>query len=297
MKRIIVKIGGGLGNQLFTYAAAKRLAISNSAELVIDSISGFENDVQYNRKYMLDFFGLVDRKANVIERLPFNRYFERFFLNISKFKQFKNRRFIFQENINFDGRILEYYFKSNIVYFKGYWQSEMYFKDIESTIRNSFKFNLSIPNNISSLIEQIKLTNSISLHVRFFEDNLNSNYTISEEYYFAAMNYISKKVDSPHFFIFSDNPNLLKNFLIKCNSYSYTLVDLSSSELLNVDMFEFYLMKSCKHKIIANSTFSWWAAWLGEFEKKIVIAPKFESFEGVCAWGFKGLIPDDWILL
>ena len=173
----------------------------------------------------------------------------------------------------------------------------MYFKDIELIIKNILKFNKFIPNSMSSLIEQIKLTNSVSLHVRFFEDNLSSTYTISEEYYITAMNYISKKVDSPHFFIFSDNPKLVKSFLIKCNSYSYTLVDLTSLEVGDVDIFEFSLMTSCKHKIIANSTFSWWAAWLGEFEKKIIIAPKFESFKGVCAWGFTGLIPDDWTLL
>ena len=67
--------------------------------------------------------------------------------------------------------------------------------------------------------------------------------------------------------------------------------------IMSKDINEFYLMKSCKHHIIANSTFSWWAAWLGENRKQIVFSPSFKYFTGIFGWGFKGLIPEKWKII
>ena len=297
MKRLIVKISGGLGNQLFTYAAAKRLAMSNSAELVIDHISGFENDSLYKRKYILDLFNIPDRKASWVERLPNKRLIKGLLHLVYKSGKFSNRKFIFQEDIHFDSRLLNLCLRHNISFFQGYWQSEKYYKDIEPVIREILRIKVCNFDSKNQLFSKIKSSNSISVHIRFFEDKLDSTFTISEGYYLSAMQHLSKQLINPEFFIFSDKPHLLNDFLLKCITYNFTVVNLSFMNTSNPDLAEFELMSVCKHNIIANSTFSWWAAWLGTYEGKIVIAPKFETLEGVCAWGFEGLLPGNWIIM
>jgi hypothetical protein len=297
MKKLIVKIGGGLGNQLFTYAAAKRLADSNFAELVIDHVSGFENDSLYKRVYMLDWFNIHDRKATWWERQPNGRILGRGLRSLFKTTQFNNRKFIFQETIHFDSRLLDLKLKHKCTYFQGYWQSENYFKDIESDIRDYLSFKISNFSYEDDIIRQMSNSNSVSLHVRFFEDKLGADYTVDEQYYLSAMRYISDQLINPTFYIFSDKPILLNSLLEKCKSYNYQLIDLSKFRIKKIDLAEFELMSICKHKIIANSTYSWWAAWLGNYKEKIVIAPRFKYIDGMCAWGFEGLIPSDWVLI
>lgn len=296
MKKLVVKIGGGLGNQLFTYAAAKRLAYANDAELVIDHISGFEHDHTYKREYMLDYFKVNDRKAKWWERLPNKRILGRIFQALFKNEKFDNRRFIFQETIHLDKRLLNLKLKHKYSFFQGYWQSEYYFLDIASNIRTCLSLNVSNFSFEEQIVRDIKNSNSVSLHVRFFEDKLGTDFTISEQYYISAMEYISSNLNNPHFFIFSDKPDLLTTFLSKCIAYKHQIVDLTKLESKKTDIAEFELMSMCKHNIIANSTYSWWAAWLGDQRNKIVIAPNFKSFDGVCGWGFEGLIPESWVL-
>ena len=137
--KLIPRIFGGLGNQLFCYAAARRLALMNHAELVLDDVTGFEYDEIYKRHYQLDHFNITCRKATRVERLePFSRV--RRFLK-RKWNQrlpFAQRTFITMDGINFDSRLL--HFKpQGTVYLEGYWQSEDYFKDVADTLREELR--------------------------------------------------------------------------------------------------------------------------------------------------------------
>ena len=295
MKKIIVQIKGGIGNQLFCYAAAKRLAVANNAELVIDSLTGFERDSKYNRRYMLNHFNISTRQATSTECLmPFSRY-RRFLLKwISINKPFEVRKYIEQNNNDFDERLLYKHIKGRI-FLEGYWQSENYFKDIENIIRQDLE--IIPPKDIKNieLAEKIMNTNAVCIHVRWFNSPLSSflENNIGKDYYRNAIANLKEKANDFHFYIFSDYPDETKDF-IELPELQYTFINHNKGdENAYADL---WLMSLCKHFIIANSTFSWWGAWLSKNQGKIVIAPK-KVKEGEGAWGFKGLLPENWILI
>lgn len=152
MAKIVTRIMGGIGNQLFCYAAARRLALVNHAELVIDDVTGFSRDRVYRRRYMLDHFNISARKATNYERMePFERYRRGLAKYISKKLPFFEREYIEQERIEFDPRFLEYRTYNNI-YIDGLWQSENYFKDVEDIIRDDLK--IIPPTDLETLISQ-----------------------------------------------------------------------------------------------------------------------------------------------
>ena len=136
---IIIRVKGGIGNQLFMYAAARRLALMNNQELLLDSISGFVNDQKYNRKYQLDHFNIPCQKANPIKRLePFSRIRRVLKKFINFFLPFELKRYIKQEDMYFDSRILNLRIKHNL-YLEGYFQSEDYFKDLDFEIKKDLE--------------------------------------------------------------------------------------------------------------------------------------------------------------
>jgi len=144
---------------------------------------------------------------------------------------------------------------------------------------------------------QVQDCSAVALHIRFFDsldENLNSNSNASNDYYLRAIEHIESKITNAHYFIFSDNPGAAAS-IVPLSQDRYTLV--SNNEGDENAYADLWLMSLCKHFIIANSTFSWWGAWLSNNPKKIVIAPGFEKREGKSAWGFYGLLPDNWIKL
>ena len=184
--KLIVRLLGGIGNQLFIYANSKALALKNNAELIIDIKSGFENDYKHKRQCELYHFNLKMNIANKNDRLePLSKY-RRFILR--KFNQlfsFENRNFIIQEGNDFDCRILDYKILRK-TYIEGHWQSELYFKDIESTIREDFKFIPPTDSLNCNMYKEITENNKIpiAIHYRFFVDpNSISDSNISKIYY------------------------------------------------------------------------------------------------------------------
>ncbi len=296
MKTLIVRLSGGLGNQLFTYCAAKRLAHVNNAKLKIDNLSGFINDDQYNRSYMLDYFNHSNTFATQIERIPNNRFINKGLILINKYLSFENRFYLFQEGLDFDSRLVNFKLKYRITYLQDLWQSEKYFIDIKKNLLSDLKINIELDKYSKNFLNRIKKDNSVAVHVRFFENSLNSSFTLNESYYIKSIEEINQKLSNPVFYFFSDKPDLLNNFLCKIKNINFIIVNLSKSTV-DRDITEFYLMKSCKHHIIANSTFSWWAAWLGNNINQIVLTPSFKSFTGICGWGFDGLIPEKWKII
>ena len=285
---------GGLGNQLFCYAAARRLALANNAELVIDAVTGFVRDFQYRRKYALDRFSITARKATPLERLePFERYRRGLKKWLYSRKEFSRRRYLEQEGMDFDERLFNLRIRGTI-HLEGYWQSEKYFKDVEKTIRNDLC--IIIPEDAANLgmAGIIRERNSIALHMRCFAvQGNNAIQNIPIAYYHRAIAFMESNLEAPYYFVFSDDPGAARAQLFLPEGRGTFVSNNRGNGNAYADL---WLMGLCKHFIIANSTFSWWGAWLAENEKKIVIAPGIK-IAGMPAWGFDGLLPDGWILL
>lgn len=272
MKKLIVRVKGGLGNQLFCYAAARRLAIANGAELVIDDVSGFVRDTQYRRQYALDKFSIPCRKATPYERLePFERYRRGLAKALSKLKPFFQRTYLEEERVEFDSRLLELKINKTL-YLDGLWQSEMYFKDIADVIRK--ELIIEPPQDPASMLlaDRVRQSNSVSIHVRCFDlvgkDGQSLN--LPHSYYSRAIKAIVDAVQDPHFFVFSDKPEIARQ-LVGLPDRGVTFVPHSNDSSVYSDL---WLMTQCKHFIVANSTFSWWGAWLSGSPCKVVVAPE-----------------------
>jgi len=294
MTKIIIRIIGGLGNQLFCYAAARRLALVNKADLLIDDVSGFVRDVEYHRHFQLNHFNIPCRKATPAERMePFSRirrYVKRVY---NQRRRFEERTHIQQEGFNFDNRLLQFKPRGTL-YLEGYWQSEDYFKDVEQTIRTDLKITPPIDATNKTMGSRIRNSLSVGVHVRFFEaPGEISMHNAPKDYYIRAVEQMETLVPGAHYFLFSDRPDdarariPLPEERITCVSHNQGDANAYS---------DLWLMTLCQHFIIANSTFSWWGAWLGGGVDKIVISPDL-YLDSKTAWGFKGLLPKEWIRL
>ena len=292
MFKVITRIKGGLGNQLFCYSAARRVALVNNAELVIDDVTGFARDRQYCRQYMLDRFSIPVRKATPAERLePFERYRRGIMKWVSRRKLFGERRYLEQEGLDFDERLLALQIKGTL-YLDGLWQSEGYFKDVEQIIRKDLRIIPPKDGLNQRIAAEIRSCNSVALHVRWFDSPGNkATHNLSAEYYKRGIALLERKIESPRYFLFSDNPDADHATLGLPIGRVTVISHNRGSENAYSDL---WLMAQCQHFITANSTFSWWGAWLGDREPKIVCTPNMK-IDGKTAWGFKGLIPEEWI--
>jgi hypothetical protein len=294
--KIVVRIKGGLGNQMFCYAAARSLALRNNAKLVIDNVTGFVRDKTYNRKYALDVFNIPCRLATPSEYLaPFERYRRGLLKYLSRKQDFFKRKYVEQERKEFDPRLLSYKVKKNII-IDGLWLSEKYFKDYEQNIRKDLTFREPDDRMNQQTADSIRSNpQAVSLHVRWYAtpDEDDKDYNLRKGYYLKAIQYIKQKIDNPVFYIFSDFPEHVDSiFKDQLSNYSIILHNKDES-MAYADM---WLMSLCRHHIIANSTFSWWGAWLNPNKEKVVVVPP-PSKSDIYAWGFEGQIPDEWIVL
>ena len=254
---IISKITGGLGNQMFQYAIAKSIAIKNSDKFQLDISFYYKQTL---RKYELNLFNIEQNLAKQ----------ESFFSKVKRKLGFVPKEYYIEKEVAvFDKGVFNYQDK---IVLDGYWQNEKYFKDIRDEILKDFTLKQDISIEAKDYLEQIKDSNSISLHVRRgdYVQNSHTNKVhgiCNLDYYKRAIDYINEKVQESMFYIFSDDIAWCKeNFDFLENKI---FIDDTRSALEDLE-----LMKKCKHNIIANSTFSWWGAWLNENKGKIVIAPK-----------------------
>ena len=293
--KFIPRIFGGLGNQLFCYAAARRLALVNTAELVLDDVSGFAYDAAYQRHYQLDHFNIPCCKATAAERLePFSRLRRALMRRWNQRLPFAQRAYLVQEGIDYDPRLL--HFKpQGTVYLEGYWQSENYFKDVEATIRQDLQ--IKPPTDVANLTmaEHIRHCTAVAVHVRFFDEPQASGINNApSDYYSRAVETMERLVHAPHYFVFSDQPEAARARIPLPDSRVTLVAHNQGDEHAYADL---WLMTLFRHFIIANSTFSWWGAWLAAHPGKQVIAPGFEisGSNRVTSWGFNGLLPCSWI--
>ena len=292
---VIVKLMGGLGNQMFQYAAARRLAHFNNTNLKID-LSWFDNicEVDSSREYALDEFAIQENftTREEVEALTVRKqgFVERLATKAMGRKPGAAPSYIREKYFHFDLDIL---YLNDGVYLDGYWQSEKYFKDIETIIRQEFTIKSEMNVKSLAIVKQIKSINSVSLHIRRgdYVSNPHTNQvhgSCNVKYYFRCVENLTRSVKHPHFFIFSDEPKWTRANLKL--PYPTTFVDHNPPENGYEDL---RLMSLCKHNIIANSSFSWWGAWLKQNPCKIVLAPKkwFNSVD----YNTKDLIPDKWL--
>jgi hypothetical protein len=275
---ITIKLKGGLGNQMFQYALARHLAIKNNTEVALDLT--FINHrlpfVDYTfRNFELDIFNIKCKKT-FLSKYPISLKNIAFILqtisNKTK-KIFYPNKYIKERQLYvFDEKILN---TTDNSYLDGYWQNVKYFKDIEPIIQKEFSdFTSPLSDNGEKTIGEIKKANSVCINFRRV-DYINTPATkafygvVELDYYREAIKNILIKIDSPHFFIFSDDIEWCqKNFK---SDYPTTFITKDKS---NSSIEDFRLMCACKNYIIPNSTFAWWAAWLNQSKEKTVIAPK-----------------------
>lgn len=270
---IIVKLMGGLGNQMFQYAAGRRLAHSLGVDLKLD-ISGFEKDPL--RNYALGALNIVEHfasteevlsltseKRNVITRLA-RRLLPSSFITPATHIKERHR--------NFDQRILSL---PDNIYLDGYWQSEKYFLDVADIIRKEFTVKFQQTGKDFELAKEIASCESVSIHVRRgdYVSSPSANRilgVLDSDYYKRATEQLSEMLKEPQFIVFSDEPQLVRDYLKL--PFPIKVVVHNGQEKCYEDM---RLMCQCRHHIIGNSSFSWWGAWINPRKDKRVFAPKY----------------------
>ncbi len=294
---IIVRLKGGLGNQMFQYALGKNLSLKHSVELKIDK-SFFEDRTIHHsftrRDYMLDFFNINEPFADDFTLQKLNKtkdpLFDRIIHKISNTDvPYYRRRHIFEKQNSFDDNIFHCP-KDCLI--EGYWQSEKYFLNIKDLLQHLFEVKTAPTLKNKTTLASMSNTESVAIHFRRkdYIDNPETNQihgTCSLQYYYDAIDIISSKIKNISLYIFSDDIDWVKNnFRTK---YPTVYVDWNY-ELVYED---FRLLSSCKYFITANSSFSWWAAWLNNNPEKIVIAPK--KWFNDSTIDIKDLMPEQWI--
>lgn len=301
-RKVVVRLKGGLGNQLFCYAAARRLAWANEAELVLDAVTGFKYDHLYRRTYALGCFSIPARLATPAEQMePFGRVRRLIARKLSERKPLAQRRYIQQVGVDFDPGILTLRLQDGTTYFDAFGQSEHYFADIRQQLQQDLVMSAPEDRANLAIAEQIEFTESVALHVRWFDaGDMTYSSNLSQAYYAAALAQLLAKIPSAHFFVFSDRPVDAATLLSPLMAGRLFTVVAHNADNGNAEA-DFWLMRQCRHFIIGNSTFAWWAAWLGEQERKCthVFAParNIDPQQSVTAWGFPGLLPERWAVL
>ncbi len=271
---IISNLIGGLGNQMFQYAAGRALSLKFGVLLRLD-VSGFSSyGLHQGFELQRIFNGSVEAASNsdVHEMLGWqSSSMIRRVVSRPSMSIFRSKSFVVEPHFHYWSSI------SNLTgscFLNGYWQSEKYFADVAQAIREDFAFKLPMSLQNSELAKQISQVNAVSLHVRRGDYANNAKTTATHglcsiDYYQAAIQHIIKHVEKPHFFVFSDDIAWVKSNL-KID-FPHQFIDHNQGAESYNDM---RLMSLCKHNIIANSSFSWWGAWLNNNPQKIVVAPK-----------------------
>jgi glycosyl transferase family 11 len=282
MKTVIVRLNGGLGNQLFEYAAARMLAHKHNATLRIDA-SGFKKDNYYGRACQLQHFNIRGKifEGGIWKKIitPGNRWYASMKrLNMIQWKE--------EQGFYIHSDFFE--IKKMIAVLNGYWQSPDYFNDIRELLLKE----LTLCRPVKKIKEIIGSNETLaSVHVRMHLSNDTRYGRLTLEYYQHAMHALSEKAGHLSFVIFSDDVQWCKeNIKHPLNGKLYFMDDYG----IEKDYEQLILMSQCDHHIIANSTFSWWGAWLCNNEKKIVIRPERPFNDGTLL--YEHYFPGNWLM-
>ena len=288
-KPVIVGLSGGLGNQLFQYAAGRCLSLKLGVDLVLD-VSWFQ--AGSDRAYALDAFSV--KAITYCGPFFFPGWAKRLWCRLTR--RWAGKKLgvpVYRENhFQFDKAYAEL---DHPVYLEGFWQSERYFSSYKEIIASDLSLKDLASDQFKVLAKEMQSSDSICIHIR--RGDYVSNPIASQVYGLCSLDYIyqgvkmvSKDLMQAHCFIFSDDPVWVRNNLTF--DLPFTVVDFARPHEPHLDL---ALMMRCKHFVIANSSFSWWGAWLSDNQSKRVVAPKkwFESSE-TC---IDDLIPKTWMKL
>jgi hypothetical protein len=266
---IIVKLFGGLGNQMYQYATAKRVAIKNNTNVKFD-LSWFKSKKAKNpkRTFGLDVYNIKIEKATIIDLLNIGIFSGIIFRILKKINLISNKTYKKEKTIKtfpyypLDPEVLE--FKDNI-YMEGYWQREEYFQDISDILLKDFTLKEKSECCVNIAKEILSSISSVSIHIRR-GDYVTINEALGIEYYTNAIKEIHKHIEKPFFFVFSDDIDWVKKNLTFDSAVK--LVEGMK------DCEDLYLMSLCQNHIIANSSFSRWGAWLSKNKNSVILSPK-----------------------
>ena len=290
---IIVEFMGGLGNQMFQYAMGKSLSTHLNTDLKFDLTALLDRTPKENfayREYDLDVFNLSTERATQKE---IDRFFKQ-----SKYKFIRLLKNLTINKINPHPVFREPHFHYTPAvydlpknsYLAGYWQSPKYFENIKEDLRKDFTFKENLLPVSKGISYDILTHNSVCINVRRSDFLTNSFHGACDmKYFIPSIEIITSKVQNPHFFIFSDDiPWCEDNFRL---DYPVTFVKHEHKGFKFSNYLQ--LMSMCRHFIIPNSSFAWWAVWLNGEKNKIVVAPK--TWVTDPTWDSKDLVSPDWI--
>ncbi len=253
MKKVVI-ITGGLGNQMFQYALM--ISLRKRGFLVQADISYYDFFKMHNGYELDRVFGIEE---SLINKQGLHILWLRW---LNKYRPQSLYKF---DSYEFDEKVLA----SPKRYLFGYWQFEDYFADIDDQVRKTFRFQ-GIDDTNNQLAEEMQNCESISLHIRRGDYAQFGMSIVGEEYYRKAVDKLHEKIKKPVYYIFSDDMEAAERLAKNMGLY-YHLI----SHNRGVDSYkDMYLMSKCKHNILANSSFSWWGAWLNDNPQKVVVAPK-----------------------
>lgn len=277
---VIVQIAGGLGNQLFEYAFGRSLALRNGVPLILDHRSGFPRDF-YRRVFTLDRYAI--RCGFVSASADLSTFSGRVRRRLTRWRNsmlpLGHRSYVLEPDVfAYDPDIAS----MRIVqptHFEGVWQHEEYFAEQRATLLQDLTLQSPVSDATREVAKRIEDSNSVCLHVRRLlgvpnrkgASPLPENAAIhlATSYYDRAISFVAEHVVTPTFFVFADYPEWARDNLRLPFPTEYVLHNGPER-----DYEDLWLMSRCRAFVIANSTFSWWAAWLATHPEKFVVAPE-----------------------
>lgn len=271
---IVVKITGGLGNQLFQYGMGRALAKHHNTALKLDISEYRQNQ---SRNFMLNCFHIPDLDTDIDDILDYPLYYYK------------------QNGFHFNPEVKEL---PNDTYLVGFWQSEKFFNWKDCSLGNELVIHEPLIGRVDHKSTEIQNQNSVAVHIRrgdyLYLNNTENNQpffgTLPVEYYLRAIKFLSENNSSLKFYFFSDDIKWVQENMQVNYDHEFITGKVTAN-----DIEDFYLMSKCKYHIIANSSFSWWSAWLSNYNDKMVVAPA-RWFNSSSA-DTRDLIPSGWKMM
>ena len=295
---ITVRLSGGMGNQMFQYALGRALSLKHNVPLKLDT-TFLDHRIKMPlvlrphfmfRNFDLDVFNIQARIAKPSEISFWNRPFlgGKLMLIIDAF--LRKMAFLpgWEKKFSFDERVLRL---GPNTYLEGFWQSEKYFSEIASIIRDDFTLKNPLPENIKNLADKIKNSDSLCIHLRRMHGGGSYHAKYDMDYYTRGVEYIKSNNKIDRIYVFSDDIKWCEDNI----NFDLPTIFVDREYAGKKGEGDLFLMSQCKNFIIPNSTFSWWGAWLSSNPNKIVITPKHWFTNSHIST--KDLIPEDWVQL
>ena len=292
---ITIILQGGLGNQMFQYAAAKALSTRLNTDVKVDiSLYKIHQNKSWCRPYELDIFNInakLDYSTNYIKKTKLSALSQ--YGKTAAVRTMKKISHIYDSSTQ---PVAQWHQCKDNTTLWGYFASEVYFRENRPEILKDFQFKKELDERNQEVTKNILATHSVSVHIRRgdYLNAVNSKVfaALSPQWYHEAIQTIKEKVTDAHFYFFSDDMEWTRQTFHEIENA--TFIDWNHGADSYKDM---QLMSLCEHNIIPNSTFSWWGAWLNTHPDKIVIAPSIYYLDDKENENYRANMPQEWILL